>query len=145
MITLKSHISGLPANDSTEWMHFRKEYYCAHEKGINNINKWLIELGMSQLPPNARNFDSPYLNIYTYPKEIDYTDMRPLPSKWVQFDAFIRNGDNQHFDIPKQLKERSGKLILFSMGSLVPINVKMMKRLIEMLSQTPHRYIVSKG
>ena len=91
--------------------------------------------------------DSPYLNLYGYPEELDYTDIRPLPDKWFRIDAFMRKGE-QEFEFPDKLKgrdEKTQKLIYLSLGSMGSINVSLMKRLIDILSKSPHKYIVSKG
>ena len=90
---------------------------------------------------------SPYLNIYGYPEELDYTDIRPLTENWLRIDTFIRKGE-QEFKVPDKLKERdekTQKLIYLSLGSMGSINIPLMKRLVDILSKSPHKYIVSKG
>ena len=52
---------------------------------------------------------------------------------------------NEEFVVPEKLKNKSGKLIYFSLGSLSSINVQLMKKLINYLSKSPHRFIISKG
>ena len=47
---------------------------------------------------------SPFLNIYAYPEELDYTDIRPIPDKWVALDAFTRKGEEK-FEIPDRVQE----------------------------------------
>lgn len=39
----------------------------------------------------------------------------------------------------------SGKLVYLSMGSMGSVNLKLMRRLVEALGKTKHKYIVSKG
>ena len=137
-------ILGLPENDQTEWSYFRESLYKAFELGTRKINKWLIDSGVPPLRTDRIYYESEYLNIYNYPKELDYTNLRPLPPKWTQFDAFVRT-ENESFVIPQQLKDKSGKLIYFSLGTFISVDVEMMKRLIKILEETPHRYIISKG
>ena len=89
-------------------------------------------------------YHSPYLNIYSYPLELDYTDLRPNPPKWVRVNTFVIK-PKEEFQIPEKLKNKPGKLIYFSLGSLSSVNVELMKKLINYLSDSPHRFIVSKG
>ena len=95
---------------------------------------------------NGKLIESPYLNIYTYPKELDYLDSRPLPlpPKWHQFDSFIRLSE-QDFELPEKLKQKSGKFIFLSLGSLGSSNVQLMKRLVNLIADLPFRFIVAKG
>ena len=90
---------------------------------------------------------SPFLNIYGYPAELDYTDIRPNPDKWVGVDAFTRKGE-ETFDIPEKFKDRdekTQKLIYLSLGSMGSIDVELMKRLVGILAKSNHKFIVSKG
>ena len=71
--------------------------------------------------------------------------MRPLPPKWHRFDNLKRTDNSSHFELPEQLKNKSGKLIYFSLGSMGGADVNNMKRLIAILAKSKHRFIVSKG
>ena len=90
---------------------------------------------------------SPFLNIYGYPKELDYTDIRPNPDKWVAVDSFTRKGV-ETFVITDKFRDRdekTQKLIYLSLGSMGSIDVELMKRLVGILAKSPHKFIVSKG
>ena len=89
-------------------------------------------------------YDSPYLNVYHYPLELDYTDIRPNPPNWTRIDTFMIK-PKEEFVVPEKLKNLPGKLIYFSLGTLSSINIELMQRLIGFLSSSPHRFIVSKG
>ena len=52
---------------------------------------------------------------------------------------------NEKFEIPEKLKNKPGKFIYFSLGSLSSFNVQLMKKSINYLSDSPHRFIISKG
>jgi UDP:flavonoid glycosyltransferase YjiC (YdhE family) len=80
-----------------------------------------------------------------FPEELDYTDIRQLPSNWHRFDCFMRSEEKEYFEIPEKLRNRSGKLIYLSMGSMGGADVELMKRLVSILSKSKHRFIVSKG
>ena len=106
-------------------------------------NKWLKENGF----PTISNYriipDFPYLNLYGYPEELDYTDMRPMPEKWFRMEAFIRKGEEE-FKLPKRLRGSNGKrsqLVYLSLGSMGSIDVELMKRLVEILSKFEHKFI----
>ncbi|XP_054161727.1 NDP-glycosyltransferase YjiC-like [Oppia nitens] len=90
-------------------------------------------------------YPSPYATIYMYPKELDYTDVRPLPETFHRFDNFRRTGNEDVFELPKQLSQRSGKLVYLLLGSMGSGNVDLMKRLVAILAKSEHRFIVSKG
>lgn len=110
----------------------------------NKLKDYYNEQGCEPWPAN-RFIESPYLNIYAYPEELDYIDFRPLPEKWHRFDSFIRSPEPGVFDIPDKLKEKPGKLIFLSMGSVGSFDVDLMKRLVNLVSDLPYRFIVAKG
>ena len=110
------------------------------------MNQWYKEEG---LPDNTRGdtsmaYHSPYLNIYSFPLELDYNDLRPNPPKWHRVDTLMIK-PKEEFEIPEKLKNKPGKLIYFSLGSLSSVNVELMGKLINYLADSPHRFIVSKG
>ncbi|CAG2102399.1 unnamed protein product [Medioppia subpectinata] len=88
---------------------------------------------------------SPFANLYLTPKELDYTDIRPLPDTFHRFDYYKRSGNLDTFELPEKLKNKSGKLIYLSLGSMGGGNVELMKRLVAILAKSNHRFIVSKG
>jgi UDP:flavonoid glycosyltransferase YjiC (YdhE family) len=57
----------------------------------------------------------------------------------------MRSGNEDTFEIPEKLRNKSGKLIYLSMGSMGGTDVELMKRLVSILSKSKHRFIVSKG
>jgi len=87
---------------------------------------------------------SPHANIYNFPMELDYTAFRPLPPKFHQVDSLVRECQD-NFEIPAEFVGERGKLIYFSMGTIGCAEVELMRRLVGILAQSPHRFIVSKG
>ncbi len=138
-------IIGLPTNDQKEWQNFRQEKKETLLPIWKTHNDWLLSQGFPSLPSDKLITPSPYLNIYMFPEELDYTDIRDLPSNWHQFDCFMRSGNEDTFEIPEKLNNKSGKLIYLSLGSMGGADVKLMKRLVSILSKSKHRFIVSKG
>jgi UDP:flavonoid glycosyltransferase YjiC (YdhE family) len=57
----------------------------------------------------------------------------------------MRSAEKENFEIPEKLRNKSGKLIYLSMGSMGGTDVELMKRLVSILSKSKHRFIVSKG
>ena len=138
----------MPAiGDEKEWKHFRDEVKSARHGLWTKMNDYVIGEGVEPLKYGQFINHSKYLNIYSFPKEVDYTDIRPLPPNWVQFDNFKRTESyiSQDFQIPEQLKNKSGKLVYFSLGSMGGADVSLIERLIEILGKSQHRFIVSKG
>jgi len=109
-------------------------------------NSWVTAKGGEPLQNNIPLFinPSPYANIYMYPTELDYTALRPIPSKWHHFETFVRS-TNERFEIPKELKDLPGRLVYFSLGSIASAEIGLMKKLMSILGKSPHRFIVSKG
>ena len=76
----------------------------------------------------------------------DYTDRRPLDATWHRLDSSVRTTDVA-VDLPAVLTDRpeGSALVYLSLGSLGSADVDLMRRLVSVLGDTPHRYIVSKG
>jgi UDP:flavonoid glycosyltransferase YjiC (YdhE family) len=87
--------------------------------------------------------ESPWLNLWLYPAELDYRRSRPLAPTWHNLQASVRTTDEPWSPPPGQPTDQP--LIYLSLGSLGSADVPLMRRLIEVLAQTPHRYIVSTG
>lgn len=136
--------SGYPANDKTGWEDFRKEYDRAHREIWSDYNEWVQSCGAPELKDLDFIHESKYLNLYLYPEALDYIESRPLGATWHRLDSAVRSTDAE-FTIPEKLKDRSGALVYLSLGSLGSADIELMKRLVDVLSRTPHRYIVSKG
>jgi hypothetical protein len=74
--------------------------------------------------------DSQCLSLNGFPEEFDYTDLRPLPEKWLGDDSFIRKCEEE-FDLPEKFSETNGnstKIIYVSLSSMDYIDVKLMKK-----------------
>lgn len=148
-----------------------KATYQAYAKQVEDVKMELYEefneyltkehkLDPLPLDPMSYIYDSPYLNVYMCPEELDYTHL-PAPVNWMRCDSILRANarlpDDEtsliaadekpavEFEIPKELQKRPGKLIFLSMGSLASGDVELMKRLVDILAKSPHRFIVSRG
>lgn len=68
----------------------------------------------------------------------------PYPN-WIRIDGLTRKADDEEFEIPQCLQNKSGKLIYFSMGSIASNDIKTMNFLLHILAKSRHRFIVSTG
>jgi len=137
--------SGYPADDQSDWPAFRAEYERTHRRLWTDFNDWVVGQGAAALP-DLEFIHPGDLNLYVYPEELDYRDDRPLDRTWHRLDSSVRRTESP-LELPALLTDRpeNSALIYFSLGSLGSADVKLMRRLIAALAQTPHRYIVSKG
>jgi MGT family glycosyltransferase len=140
--------SGYPAADRSGWPAFRAEYRRSHAEMWADFDAFCREHGAPGLPdgPEGPAFihESPDLNMYLYPAEVDYPRARPLASAWHRLDSCVRTTDGA-WQLPEPLASRDGALIYLSLGSLGSADVELMRRLVEVLGRTPHRFVVSKG
>lgn len=138
--------SGLPAGDQSGWAAFRAEYERTHQDMWAAFDAWVQEQGAPPLPHLEFIHTSDDLNLYVFPEELDYVDQRPLDSTWHRLDSSVRETDPP-FELPAVVADRppDSGLLYLSLGSLGSADVDLMRRLIEVLGQTRHRFIVSKG
>lgn len=138
--------SGLPAADDREWGAFRAEYDRTHRAMWADFNAWVIEQGAPPLPDLEFIHESSEANLYVYPREADYIDARPLDATWHRMDSSVRETDAA-YSVPSELASgpEGSALIYLSLGSLGGADVDLMRRLIDVLGRTPHRFIVSMG
>ncbi|KAH9418376.1 UDP-glucuronosyltransferase 2A1, partial [Dermatophagoides pteronyssinus] len=137
-----------PTNgDRKQWEEYMEVFLEKIMDLVVHFNKRMTEEFGLEPSMHGIHHESPYLNIYAYPKEMDYLDIRPLPQKWQSFDHFIRFTEkDESFKIPQEfLQKPLGKLIYVSMGSMGCADVKLMNRLITILAKSPNRFIFSLG
>jgi UDP:flavonoid glycosyltransferase YjiC (YdhE family) len=133
--------SGLPLADRSGWEAFRAEYAARIEPLHEEFSAFCVERGAPPLEPLELNHESPWLDLMLYPAELDYPRSRPLALVWHNLETSVRATDE-----PWAPPERDGSaLVYLSLGSLGSADVPLMERLVDVLSRTPHRYVVSKG
>jgi MGT family glycosyltransferase len=136
--------SGYPAEDDSGWAEFRAEYDRTHRQMWAEFDDFSRGVGAPPLPDLDFIHTSPYLNLYVYPAEADYSRSRPLGESWQRLESCVRSSDAA-FEVPEALRGGPGGLIYLSLGSLGSADVDLMHRLVEVLGEVPHRFIVSKG
>ena len=152
-----SGLSAKPGNES-KWEEFRIKYKQWNQPFQQFLNSWLSESGCETLPDGHFILGSPFLNIYLFPKEIDYFEPndKRLRGHWLSVDSCI---------LPEKLKEAAGekiskleldldsfpnkdpkrRLVYFSLGTLVSTQSNLMQRIVDLLGTIEHNFVVSKG
>jgi MGT family glycosyltransferase len=135
--------SGYPSSDRSGWDEFRAEYRRLTDPLIDRSSAFHQQCGAPPLPHGEFQYESPYLNLYMYPAELDYRRSTPLGHTWQRIDTATRSSDRE-FDVVDKVGA-DGKLVYLSLGSLGCMDVPLMQRVIDSLNKTPHRVIVSTG
>ena len=136
--------SGYAADDRSGWEAFRAEYLRSTAELHDAFAAFCLERGAPQLPAGDFVHESDFLNLYLYPAEVDYVRTRPLAPTWHRIDTCVRDA-SEVFALPDAIAQSGGKLVYLSLGSLGSADVELMKRLVNVLARSPHRFIVSKG
>ena len=133
--------SGLPLDDRSGWDEFRAEYARAGRRGAAVVRRVLRRARRAASARARPIHESPWLNLYLYPDELDYPRSRPLGSTWRNLQTSVRATD-----APWSPPEPDGRaLVYLSLGSLGSADVSLMQRLVAELADTPHRYVVCTG
>jgi MGT family glycosyltransferase len=135
--------SGYRADDRSGWDEFRAEYERTHRTLWQEFDAFMRENGAPALPELEFIHDSPFLAMYLYPAEADYPRARPLAEHWRRLESCVRATDEGWPELEEFAGD--GALVYLSLGSLGSADVDLMRRLVETLADTPHRYVVSKG
>ena len=111
------------------------------------FNAWVVEQGAPPLPDLEFIHESDAANLYVFPEEADYTDRRPLSSHVAPHGLERPRDRRASTRCPAAVADRpeGSALVYVSLGSLGGADVELMRRLVDVLGRTPHRYIVSKG
>jgi MGT family glycosyltransferase len=134
--------SGLPAGAPGGWEPFRQLYADLHADLHRDFNAFLRDHGCPQLPMGQFMYESPSLNLYNYPAELDYERSAPLGRSWQRLESSVRATD-EPFTLPGSAAGH--KLVYLSLGSLGSADTKLMGRLIDVLGRTDYEVIVSMG
>jgi MGT family glycosyltransferase len=136
--------SGYPEADRSDWNEYRAEYERTHRELWTSFDAWVREQGAPPLPDLEFIHESASLNLYLYPEIADYGRSRSLSPTWRRVDSSVRETE-EPFEIPAPLASSDGALVYLSLGSLGSADVGLMRRLVDVLSRTPHRFLVSMG
>ena len=147
--------SGYPAADRSAWPAFLEEVERTHREMWADFDAFVRARGApglawTELGPDLI-WESPWLNLYSYPLEADYSREQPLGPTWQRLDSTVRS-TTETWELPEHLRARGGggrgtdgALVYLSLGSLGAADVGLMQRLVDVMGATRHRVIVSKG
>ena len=136
--------AGYPVADPSDWEAYRNEYARVLAPLHEEFSAFCVERGAPPLPDGELIHESERLNFTLYPAEADYERTRPLGPTWHRLDTCVRRSDAT-FTLPDELRDGPGALVYLSLGSLGSADVELMRRLVDVLSRAPHRFVVSKG
>ncbi|MGN6258417.1 MAG: glycosyltransferase [Solirubrobacterales bacterium] len=136
--------SGLPSEDRSGWEEYWRAYRAAHRELHREFSEFCLERGAPALPADDFIHESPWLNMYLYPDEVDYRRARPLGPSWHNLQASVRATDPA-WEVPERLRDGEGPLLYLSLGSLGSADVELMEKLVAELAEAPCRVVVSKG
>ncbi len=136
--------SGLPVAGRGGWDEYWVAYREAHREIHASFSEFCQERGAPPLPAGDFIHESPWLNMYLYPDEVDYRRAYPLGPTWHNLQASVRATDPA-WEVPERLRDGDGPLLYLSLGSLGSADVELMRKLIAELAEAPYRVVVSKG
>lgn len=142
--------SGLPTGDRSQWEAYWAAYVEALAPMHASFDAFAQERGAPPLPGRAELMhESPWLNLYLYPDELDYAREQPLGERWHNLQTSVRATDAA-WELPAAVAPRDAHderpLIYLSLGSLGSADVALMQQLVGALDDPgAYRVIVSKG
>jgi MGT family glycosyltransferase len=133
--------SGYPTGDRAGWREYAEEYERAIGPLAAEHDEFCRARGAPPLGALELMAVSPWLNLYLYPRELDYERAAPPPGRWVALESCVRD-EPEPFSPP----EGDGPLVYLSLGSLGSADVELMQGLIDSLSDaTDIRIVASLG
>jgi MGT family glycosyltransferase len=136
--------SGYPVGHRHGW----DEYWAEFRRSLGELqarfDAFCRDHGTPPLPELEFIHESPWLNLYLYPTEVDYPRENALGERWHNLETSVRATDDP-WQPPLGFETGDGRLIYLSLGSLGSADVELMQRLIDTLAATPYRVIVSMG
>jgi len=136
--------SGYPVADRSGWDAYRDEYARALGPLQAGFDEFCRERGAPPLPELEFIHTSPQLNLWLYPREVDYRRREPLGEGWHNLESSVRATDAA-WAVPEPLASADGPLLYLSLGSLGSADVELMRSLIDSLADPRYRVIVSMG
>lgn len=140
-----------------EWQEAFERINRALEKSTTKMEEIHARHNLDKPEPQRPNLISPYLNLYMYPKALDYDkedDILEYEKHWLRYDSLIRNPFNSldtkftkiWLDMMNNAMVGKESLVYFSLGSQASEHTDLMNNLLEMLHSDELRcYLVSKG
>lgn len=142
--TVPPYLSGCGERPGQDWRDFAKAYERVTAPAHRRFSAFLAECGLK--PPEASSFlsASPWLNLLLAPEIIRHPRRVPLDAeRFVFLDGCVRH--EPPYLPPRFASHNDAPLVLTSFGSLGAMDVSMMKRMIEVFSTLPCRFLINAG
>ena len=136
--------SGYPTSDDSGWAAYRREYERSHSEMHADFDAFCRDRGAPALPELEFMHTSPWLNLWIYPREVDYARAAALGPSWHNLEASVRTTDAA-WSLAEPLASGEGPLVYLSLGSLASGDLELMRGLVGALAGSPYRVVVSKG
>lgn len=137
------YLSGLPANDRTQWHAFIDRYNAAVGPVHARYNGFRTRHGLTPLDAGQFLEPSPWHNLLLAPSILRHDRKNRLDSARFTFlEGCVRQ--EAPYDIP-EFAAGDGPLIYVSFGSLGALDTDLIKRLIAVFARFPARFLVNVG
>jgi MGT family glycosyltransferase len=136
--------SGYATGQRSAWNAYRREFARSLSEMHAGFDEFCRERGAPALPELEFIHESPWLNLWIYPREVDYPRDEPLGPTWHNLEASVRDTDTA-WEPPAQPDGDDRPLVYLSLGSLASGDLELMRGLVDSLAGRPYRVIVSKG
>ncbi len=137
--------SGLATGDRTRWPDFAAEYERRVGPLQRDFSTWCAERGAGPLPGLDMIHESRWLNLELFPDELAYARRTPRAPTWHTLQTCVRATDAEWTGPTTDDGSAERALVYLSLGSLGSADVDLMRELVALLADTPHRYVVSTG
>ena len=136
--------SGYATGQRSAWNAYRQEFARSLSEMHAGFDEFCRERGAPALPELEFIHESPWLNLWIYPREVDYPRDEPLGPTWHNLEASVRDTDTA-WEPPAQPDGDDRPLVYLSLGSLASGDLELMRGIVDSLAGRPYRVIVSKG
>lgn len=138
------YLSGCGGTPDRSWQRFAKAYEQVTAPAHRRFSAFLAECGLKPLEASHFLSASPWLNLLLAPQIIRHEREKALdPQRFVFLDGCVRH--EAPYAPPRFASHNDAPLVLTSFGSLGAMDVAMTKRMIEVFSTLPYRFLVNAG
>lgn len=150
-------------SDPTEQKEYLELFKENAKEFLKSLDEWYTRFGLVRKPSLGYVQGSEHLNIYLFPKPLNYFEPNDIDGNWIQLNStIVKNEVNRFIEnqgwssrtsqqaagkelLTPEFLSKPGKLILFSMGTVVTRTCEVFKEQLELIKSIPHKFIVSKG
>jgi MGT family glycosyltransferase len=112
-----------------------EDYWAEYRRTIGPLHaehsEFFVARGAPPLPEIELMGTSPWLNLYLYPRELDYPRATPPTGRWIALESCVRESEEPW---QRTSPDDPRPLVYLSLGSLGSADVELMQRLIDTLA-----------